>query len=362
MKGAAPILLGLAAAAALTAEAEGCSLVPRVPEHQPYFPHLVMSSHSIDLVRVVSVEAFESGDSVDVLRPVGRNQPRTHRAVFRSLERIKGDGEEQFSFEFSAPYRDEFIENSPPDRFRAENNDRNGHRNASFWTEIDIFDVPVGADCSQIYPIFLPGEDYLVFRDESGTPISLYDSFGVNFERIGSRRDAWLEAVEALAGNPDQQYAWQMPVSEFVRLFHVMGLVTISDCDDGISIAQLEPVGEPFQPVDFDIDPADEDPTAQYWSADIFNDSQTICRSGEDWWRSCSRASNQCEIEQRYVVFPLETFESINGPGATHFGILSMEVTPDDRVDFTNSEFEIQLTGDLQPTLSEVISWFESSQ
>ncbi|MEE2566265.1 hypothetical protein [Hyphobacterium marinum] len=217
-------LIGLAAAAALTAEAEGCSIRYTRFSSEPVLADFVRSAASIELARVVSVEAL----------PVEESQygsvTLTHRYTLQSISVLFGSPDSQFELLGAAPVED--ISNytcgaSLPDDGQDLEDQREiqarvclaeqGHDGWSalrFMTNqtvpdgmggISNYDPPDSVDsilvgCGNRSQSFAVGETYLVFRAEDG---SVINGEGLNLRLIRAPRDQWLGAVQYFLSQPN---------------------------------------------------------------------------------------------------------------------------------------------------------------
>lgn len=357
---AAPLLLGLAATAVLTAEAEGCSLAPRQPE-RPFYAQLVRSSAYIDIFEVVGVEQVEQPTNAS-------RRSQNTRISFRLVRSIKGDETPELSFEIFDPDRNfdrdvgeaSDLDDVWTNPFSDEPSD---HSELSFWMGQDAYDVSVDPACNVVYPPFQPGDRYLVFRDQNGEPASMWDTFGLSFVWLESEDDLFLEAIERLHADPSLDYGRSMSAREFVELLPAAALIEQYQCEDEAMQLRMIPLGDGFEQHDYETDYESVDRNVNFWSPQPFFDGNDRCWSEQRGWWSCDPAPTGCERVTRVFGFPAKTFPFANGVGGTHYGELGVPISDNDEVMFDQTvEFsEFEITGNVHPALTDVISWFEAA-
>lgn len=263
-------LLGLAVGAtalAISAEAEACSFRYVNYAADPYMAELVRNAHTIELARAISV--------TDLLTDARRYRPsvETHRYFFAVEETLKGPESISFTYNASAPFppveppecvglerdwgngsdpvmrscfRYDYAQNSYAiGRLEAEA----GHENWNQFFEAAPFDhngtggisppEQGGGDCSwaESYEI---GQNYLVFRDQSGAVIA---TNGLNMQPIARDDDVWLEAVRFLISNPEEDWLPAIPAETLFEAPVISGVVVATQCrerPDGMYDAELD--------------------------------------------------------------------------------------------------------------------------
>ena len=237
-------LIGLAAAATLTVEAEGCRIARLDIVHHPVMADLVRRAASIELARIGSAEAVPDGTRGYA------SIWETHAYHFETIESLKGEEGAQFTHRASYPFQispSDYCLDEEPDCQAGQDARRQwqaAHAEADSgrfdWSEFryrttrpDMDGMggiapPMPSDrfivgCGQNFQSFEIGQTYLVFRDADGVP--LYGG-GLNFQLITREDDRWLEAVQYFIENPDEDWLPAIPAREAVswlRLAHKNG-------------------------------------------------------------------------------------------------------------------------------------------
>ncbi|MCW5724162.1 MAG: hypothetical protein KIS81_04300 [Maricaulaceae bacterium] len=373
-------LLGLAVAAAAAAEAGACTVVYREPDQHPFYAHIVRQAGSIDLVRVVSVTELRQvymtrlpdGEAVEVELVRVREREPDLRVEFESILSIKGEGAPNFHFDYRDPYRQQRLEEDRD--YRRNDDSRDGHSRPGFWMDVSNVDGPFYAGCSGFFPLFREQETYLVFRDESGRPQSLSTSFGRNFLRIDRMDDQWLAAVRTLAANPEAEYAFGTPASEFLTSVDGIGaVVTEWSCPAEGRRLEYELLGAPGELLAFK---GAETPLERQsgavliaWHRGYNQPGPVICPDqvsqghGFAMRNGCTISDRPaCTAVGRTLRIPRSGGRSPIGPGANYYYERVYEITADDHVVITQDRLEFELTGDLRPSLSEVREWFSEAR
>jgi len=363
------ILAGSAAALMMANAADACSLVRRAPEHRPFYAHMVANAAFIDLMRVESVsvrEAVSPPDADRWARIDGRAQVSVQ---FASVEAIKGAG---------GDFRFEFVDGLPFEEWQAslaetpvDPRPDNRHEAPAFWTVFDVYDTPVTSTCQTIYPRFRDGELYAILRDEDGNAVDMYSVFGRNFEYIDDpATNAWLNALRRLAAPAAPPFGRTIPVREYVTSFETAALHVVEACGDW-RVARNTPLIEGDglrldESPSLDSEPG-EIPPGRYWSTGlIYSDDKRLCsqvdENGEVSGAICPETLPQsCAPHEQYLMLPGNRFEL--APGVIeYYWAIGLPVGTDERVDFTELQVEVELTGNLSPTLGELRTWYQETE
>jgi hypothetical protein len=241
---AAPLLLGLAAAAALTAEAEGCRY-PR-PTYLPgnSLAEYVRQPGAIVLARVVGVEPLPAEE-----RQYG-STTRTYRYTFATVEHLSGPSISGFTFDASRPIADissyacgtqydDPAERQVSERVCLSEQGHEGWEALNYRTSMPstggiggFSELPEGGEhmilisCGGETFSFAAGETHLVFLDENGSVRPVTE---LNFRLIRSEDDDWLETVRYFLANPDEE---RLPPRRAEDVAVLLYPTVASDCSD----------------------------------------------------------------------------------------------------------------------------------
>ncbi|MCF8879722.1 hypothetical protein L5876_07850 [Hyphobacterium sp. SN044] len=241
---AAPLLLGLAAAAAVTAEAEGCRY-PR-PTYLPgnSLAEYIRQPGSVALARVARVEPL----------PVEERQygipTRTYRYTFEMVESLSGPTISSFTFDASRPIADisayacgaqydDPAQRQVSDRVCLSEQGHEGWEALNFRTSMPstggiggFSELPEGDErmvlirCGGEILSFAEGEAHLVFLDEDGSVRPVNE---LNFRLIRSEDDDWLETVRYFLANPDEE---RLPPRRAEDVAALLYPTVAGDCSD----------------------------------------------------------------------------------------------------------------------------------
>ncbi|SDM05533.1 hypothetical protein [Maricaulis salignorans] len=348
---------------ALSSTAQACSLVRQQPQHRPFYAHLVSTAASIELMRVeyVAVGTVEDLSGLESLHP------RTSRARvttrFTSVEAVKGSaGTFEFTFTdgASAQEWDELLA-SPPEVARHDN-----HQDPRFWTVFDVYDTEVTPACEIVYPGFVAGDLYVVFRDEAGTPLNMFEMYGRNFAHIEDpENDVWLQALRSLASADAPERGRSVTVEEYLRGYEDAALHEIEACSRW-RIGRNTPLSvEPDLHLDEPIDRADRDaelPPGRYWATGlVYGDDPRTCmeldENDEPVSNRCpATIPEQCTPDQSYLLLPAAKY-TLTEDTTQYYWAVGLPVSNEGIVDLTDHQTEVELTGNLTPHIDEVRSW-----
>tara|TARA_R110002072_G_scaffold148878_1_gene296517 strand:+ start:319 stop:1383 length:1065 start_codon:yes stop_codon:yes gene_type:complete len=220
-------LIGLAAAAALTAEAGACSRSPFNYARDPIIADFVRSAAFIDLARVQSASPLLPG-----AREPDRYRFESYRYVFTVIESLKGTGPASFDYIASDPipatrppecegfatWEDvqglsrceyHYLSQAAFERITAEAESGRHDWSAFFYIGPYHLNGQGGVRPHQIAEwtsctsaeSYIEGATYLVFRDEEG---QVLHSRGLNMQLIAREDDALVQAVEFFLANPSE--------------------------------------------------------------------------------------------------------------------------------------------------------------
>ena len=352
------------ASLALSGVAQACSLVRQQPQHRPFYAHLVSTAASIELMRVenVAVGTIADLDGLESLHP--RTTRARISAQFASVEVIKGNaGAFEFTFPDgrSAQEWDEII-TSP-----SEEEPHDNHQDPRFWTVFDVYDTQVTPACEIVYPGFAEGNLYVVFRDEEGTPLNMFEMYGRNFAHIANpENDAWVQALRSLASVDAPERGRSIAVEDYLRGYEDAALHEIEACGRW-RIGRNRPLYvDPDLHFDGSIDwlmnfDADR-PLGRHWSTGlIYGEDRRRCveldENEEPVGFYCEAdIPEQCTPDQSYLLLPAS--KSTGRDGSTEYYLsVGVPISNEGIVDLTDHQTEVVLTGNLTPHIDEVRVW-----
>lgn len=245
---AAPLLLGLAAAAALTAEAEGCSYVQYNYAYRPVMADLVRDAHSITLAEVVEYEPLNG--------PSDLNQLGTYRYRFQVIETLSGPVTEMFELYGSDPFdlsTEEICEQTGRCGFDSVSRS-NEHATwaaggePALWTYFYLIGLgsqdgyggrtvqreeePLDIDCPWLGRSHAIGDLVLVFRDADGNPLN---GRGLNLQQITPLNDGWPEAVRYFLDHPEADRLPARAPELAFRVHRDASVVALRGCRFGLN-------------------------------------------------------------------------------------------------------------------------------
>jgi len=251
------VLLGLAAAAALTAEAEGCRYRPGNRAYEPIMASTVRAAPSIFLARAVGVRSIRAED--DDRHP---DMAPQYLYDFAVLETIKGERLDNFQLLGYRPYEaglpQECLENqtslyrgynfcsvAAENEFNrqamhldAERRDEDWHgfyyispfsssgmgRADTFIEDLIVVECGIGEASFEI------GETFLIFYSGENQRV---DRNGLNHLLVSREDDAWVEAVRYLVSHPEAQWLEPRGLPDLLKPFGLPFVVEPDTCEAG---------------------------------------------------------------------------------------------------------------------------------
>lgn len=353
---AAPLLLGLAAAAALTAEAEGCSIVIRPQPYdvaiaglrEAHFADFVRGAHFIDVATPYSTTPSEE-------QPVwmSRDGLEALDFVFHSNDRLKGDSARVFvsSLGFDHAISAEAAGETYAQYLRFADS---AAQDASWWDWGELPEVGIGlwgpGDCSTVLT-FEIGEPYLVMRDADGAFLSAAPVAGDD--------DPWVVAVRRLVEDPSLERGWAMNLEEYVRRHNRAAAYVVEDCTRPV-MRRTEMAGE-------------WDEWSEREDAEISGPAATQSEyialalsrhsyASETQRRTSAEEGWAFDDENRFFEFPFEASSCEIGAQYLTFTrwmpvVPMFPIDADGIVDFTGYASQIEITGPLEASLDDVMAW-----
>ena len=249
----APFFLGLAAAAALTAEAGACRYRNFNYATEPYMAEFVRSAHSIELATVSNIDVLPVAEQDFGMRI------QTHSYTFDIVETLFGPSSDQFTFAAAAPFPDNepetcqgitssaerarilpclIFDRTQASRDAGRQTAASGRRDwilfnsiyPSYHDGMGGVPDPRGGSCgfSQSFEV---GATYLVFRDEAGEIIR---SHGLNLQMITRSDDRWMESVRYFLNHPEADWLPAQSAQDVLTRFDHAAIVRMDYCPGSI--------------------------------------------------------------------------------------------------------------------------------
>ncbi|MBO6728360.1 MAG: hypothetical protein JJ884_04085 [Maricaulis sp.] len=346
------ILLAGAASLALCEAANACSVLPDI---RPYAERIA-SLQEARLAPLIRDAAF-----IEIAIPIAhypqaalderdlRRMPHTFRFVV--VEQLKGQGPSSFEAQLAnGDYT------APPDDARhpwMTNRLATPYQTVFstwFWDAGRApepgFIIGGNGDCADGYT-FVLDLDYLVIRNEAGQILSAHP--------FNSPTDEWVIAVRTALASPEVDFPWSRPLREHLRHQPWGGeVLTVEDCTRPVTrSAGLFSSDRSRDWVDDGIPPDIE----SFQDTQQQSPSQRLSEETDAELTERLRADWAYFDSTRYQRFPFD--RDTCQVGARYLRLLTHQLFPisdDEIVDFTGYASQMRLTGDMQISLSEVMT------
>jgi hypothetical protein len=343
------LVLAASATVMTTAAAEACSY--RLPDRtydewlaywsEPHLSQFIRDAAYIEIAVARSHRtAPRSNDREHHLRELFGNQVYT----FAISERLRGDAPDMIT-----PSRPFMI--APQDT--PDHSPMVEAAQSQFYQYWDLAEPPSpGQESAPTTPCqmefsFQIGGEYLLLRDVEGHILSAWP--------IASAEDEWLLAVRTAIASPQADFPWSRPLREHLRHQPWGGeVLTVEDCTRPVTrSAGLFSSDRSRDWVDDGIPPDIE----SFQDTQQQSPSQRLSEETDAELTERLRADWAYFDSTRYQRFPFD--RDTCQVGARYLRLLTYQLFPisdDEIVDFTGYASQMRLTGDMQISLSEVMT------